>query len=263
MNSDDWDMRFGALGRLYGVDAVALLRHAHFCVIGLGGIGSWTAEALARSGIGRLTLIDLDDVCVTNVNRQIHAVTGNIGRSKVRAMSERIAAFAPDCEIVQIERFFLANHGGAVLPDDADVVVDAIDSVPNKCALISMCRDRDQALVVAGGAGGKRDPGAVRVADLGQATHDPLLRRVRRILRRDYGYSRDLQAPFGVSAVYGEELPVFPRSDGTVSCEREQGSSLRLDCASGFGTAGFVTGAFGFAAAGAAVNLFVRSRLPS
>ncbi len=252
-------MRFGGIERLFGQGSLTTLAKAHVAVVGLGGVGSWAAESLVRSGIGTLTLIDLDDVCITNVNRQVHALEGSIGRSKTSAMAARMALINPDCVIHVHNCFFTTSNAQDLLNPGYDHVVDAIDSMSDKCVLVSECQKRNVPLVVSGGVGGKRDPSCVQVAELGMATNDPLLKRLRRRLRQDFGYSRDLKQPFGCQAVYSTENPMFPWSDGRVCAEPEPNSSLTLDCASGFGTAGFLTGTFGFAAASEVVRKLLES----
>ena len=247
----DYDFRFGGIGRLYGADGLTRLRAAHVCVIGIGGVGSWTVEALARSGVGHLTLVDLDEVCVSNINRQLHALNAEIGRAKTEVMAERVRGINPECAVHPALEFFTEASADALLSTHYDFVVDAIDSLANKCLLIARCRDRKIPLVTCGGAGGRRDPTAVRIADLACTTHDRLLQKVRDRLRKDFGFPRG-ENRFGIDAVYSPESPVYPSRDGTVCAQREtdgNGQALRLNCDSGFGTATFVTGTFGFVAA--------------
>lgn len=251
---DDFTQRFGGIARLYGRSGLERLRAARVAVIGVGGVGSWTVEALARSGIGALTLIDLDDVCVTNVNRQLHALDGAVGRPKVEALADRLRLINPACRVEGLAEFFTASSAARLLEPRYDFVVDATDKLTNKCLIITGSRERGLPVLTIGGAGGKRDGTAVRVADLAHSEQDELLRQVRRKLRRDCGFSRDVRQDFGVVCVYSPEKPVFPWTDGTCATEPEPGSSLQLDCASGFGTATAVTGAFGFAAAGEVVR---------
>ena len=254
-STDDFAERFGGVARLYGRAGLERLRVAHVCVVGVGGVGSWVVEALARSGLGALTLIDLDDVCVTNVNRQLPALDGQIGRPKISVLAERVRLIQPACRVEPVSEFFTAATAGQLLAPRYDFVVDATDKLTNKCVLIAGCRERGLPVLTVGGAGGKRDGTAVRVADLARSEQDELLQQVRRKLRRDFGFPRDLHQEFGVPCVYSPEKPVFPWADGTCANEPEGGGeSLTLDCASGFGTATFVTGAFGFAAAGEAVR---------
>ena len=246
--------RFGGLGRLLGQAALERLHTAHVCVVGVGGVGSWTAEGLARSGVGALTLIDLDDVCVTNVNRQLPALDGQIGRPKVVVLAERARLINPLCRVEPVAEFFTADSAERLLSPPFDYVVDAIDRVSNKVRLIAECRRRGRPCVTVGGAGGKRDATRIRAGDLGEATGDDLLRLVRKKLRRDHGIAHGEGVHFGVRCVYSAERPVYPRADGTCQTEQEPGSSLRMDCASGLGAAVFVTAAFGFAASGEVVR---------
>ncbi len=250
----DYASRFGGLARLYGSEALPRLQAAHVCVIGVGGVGSWTVEALARSGIGALTLIDLDDVCVTNVNRQLPALDGEIGRAKIDVLADRIRLINPDCRVERRAEFFTAATADRLLATNSDFVVDATDKLTNKCLIITGCRQRAIPVLTVGGAGGRRDGTAVRVCDLAHSEMDELLRQVRRKLRRDFGFPREPQADFGVPCVFTPEPPVYPWADGACRSEPEPESTLTLDCATGFGTASFVTGAFGFAAAGEIVR---------
>lgn len=249
--------RFGGIGRLFGRAGLERLAAAHVCVMGVGGVGSWTVEALARSGVGALTLVDLDDVCVTNVNRQLPAVDGQIGRPKVAVLAERVRSINPACRVEAVTEFFTASSADRLLAGGFDYVIDAIDSMSNKALLIAACAERGRRVVAVGGAGGRRDPTQIRSGDLGEASGDELLRLVRKKLRRDHGFAAGQQRGrmhFGVRCVWSEERPVFPWADGTCAAEPEPGSNLKLDCESGFGTAVFVTAAFGLAAAGEAVR---------
>lgn len=249
--------RFGGIGRLFGRDALPRLRAARVAVVGVGGVGSWTAEGLARSGIGHITLIDLDDVCVTNTNRQLPALEGQIGRPKVTALAERIRLINSECSVHPVPEFFTPATAPTLLADSFDFVVDAVDRMSHKALLIAAARGRGAGVVTVGAAGGRRDPTQVRTGDLGDAGNDELLRQVRKKLRRDHGFAKGAargRMNFGVRCVWSEELPVFPHADGTCSRQPESAESLRLDCASGFGAAVFVTGVFGLAAAGEVVR---------
>lgn len=251
---EDFTQRFGGIGRLYGAAGLERLRNAHVAIVGVGGVGSWAVEALARSAIGAMTLIDLDDVCITNVNRQLPAHDGNIGRPKVDALADRVKLINPACRVERAAEFFTASTADELLSPKFDFVFDATDKLSNKCLLIAKSRERGYPVITVGGAGGKRDGTQVRVRDLAHTEQDELLRQVRRKLRRDYGFPRGEQVEFGIPAVFSPEKPIFPWADGTCSAEAEPGSSLTLDCASGFGTATAVTGSFGFAAAGEVVR---------
>lgn len=252
--SEDYLQRFGGLGRLYGAPALPRLRAAHVCVVGVGGVGSWVVEGLARSGVGAITLIDLDDVCLTNVNRQLPALDGNIGRPKVAALAERVKLINPGCVVTTIGEYFTAKTADTLLAKRFDWVVDCVDLMSNKALLIAECTQRGQPVVTVGSAGGRRDATRIRVSDFGGAHGDELLRQVRKKLRRDYGFAKGEGNHYGIPCVSSQEQPVFPWADGTCAIEPEEGSNLRLDCATGFGTAVFITGAFGFAAAGEVVR---------
>lgn len=257
--SSDYRDRFGGLARLYGASALERLQGARVGVVGVGGVGSWTVEGLARSGIGTLTLIDLDDVCVTNVNRQLPALDGQIGRPKVEVLAERVRLINPGCRIEAVSEFFTAATADRLLAPGYDVVVDAIDRMSHKALLIASCRARGVPVLTIGGAGGRRDPTQVRVGDIGEAG-DELLRLVRKKLRRDHGYASGAHrgiTRMGLRAVWSTEAPVYPWADGSCATEPEPGSNLTLDCESGFGTAAFVTGVFGLVAAGEVVRLLL------
>ncbi len=242
--------RFGGIARLYGKDGLAKLRAAHVAVIGVGGVGSWCAEALARSGIGRLTLVDLDEVCVTNTNRQIHALEGSIGRPKVAELTERIGRINPDCVLQARQEFFTALTADAILGDGFDYLIDAIDGLTNKCLLLDECRKRRIPIITCGAAGGRRDGTAVRVDDLNRAKYDKLLFKVRKQLRQKHSFPRGTRK-WKLPCVYSAEPVQYPQPNGSV-CEAkpETDGSLKLDCEAGLGAATHVTAAFGLAAAG-------------
>lgn len=259
----DYLDRFGGVGRLVGHAGLERLRAAHVCVVGVGGVGSWVVEGLARSGVGALTLVDLDDVCVTNVNRQLPALDGNIGRPKVAALADRVRLINPACRVETVAEFFTEATAERLLAPAFDYVVDAIDLMSHKALLIAGCRDRGRRCLTVGAAGGRRDPTQICAGDLGEAENDLLLRQVKKKLRRDHGFAAGAprgRMHFGVRCVWSGERPVFPRADGTCGSEPEAGSNLRLDCESGFGTAVFVTGAFGFVAAGEVVKSLAQIR---
>ncbi|MCM5704334.1 tRNA cyclic N6-threonylcarbamoyladenosine(37) synthase TcdA [Larsenimonas salina] len=256
----DYDFRFGGVRRLYGQTTTARFKQGHIVVIGIGGVGSWSVEALARSGVGRLTLIDLDDVCTSNINRQIHALDGTVGQPKIEVMAERARLIHPGIEVTCCHGFITADNLDQRLPGDADVIIDAIDNVEAKSALINYCKRRKRPLVVTGGAGGLIDPTRVQRADLSRTEHDPLLAKVRYQLRRSYGFTRNPKRSFGVRCVYSDEQRRYPDGQGeTCASKSGLGDSTRLDCAAGFGAATFVTGSFGFAAAALALELLDRN----
>lgn len=250
MASGDNERRFGGVGRLYGEVAAQHLRSAHAVVVGIGGVGSWSAEALARTGVGRITLIDLDMVAESNTNRQIHALDDIWGKAKVVAMAERIRAINPGCQVLCIEDFVTPENVGELLAGDFSVVIDAIDQVRAKVAMIAYCRQRRLPIVVAGAAGGQLDPTRICVSDLSQTVQDPLLAKVRSQLRRSHGFPRDGKK-FSVPAVFSTEPLRYPQADGSCSTAP---SAAGLNCA-GFGSSVCVTATFGLAAAAKAIEL--------
>lgn len=250
----DFERRFGGVRRLYGERGLARLQAAHVCVIGLGGVGSWAAEALARSAVGRLTLIDLDNIAESNVNRQLHAVDGEFGKAKVTAMAERIHSINPLAQVRQIEDFISAENMATMLAGGFDAVLDAIDDARAKVALAAYCRQQKLPLVMAGAAGGRLDSTRVRSGDLAQATGDRLLAKVRTSLRRDHGFPKAASgkksaARFGISCIYSDEPVIRPDA----ACEADNPGLAGLNCA-GYGSSVCVTAAFGMAAAAIVLN---------
>lgn len=252
-------IRFGGIQRLYGEEGQARLARARVLVVGLGGVGSWTAEALARSGIGALTLLDGDEVCVTNVNRQLHALDGTVGQPKVEIMAERLRAVHPGCRVDAVREFFHRTTVDRHFEPEYDYVVDAIDGVLGKAWLLATCRDRGVPVVTCGGAGGRVDPTRVEVADLARTYDDPLLSHVRKKLRVRFGFPRG-KKKFGIPCVFSTEPVILPST-----CSEEpdpaldpddvlDGEPLRLNCEGGLGAVSFVTGTFGFLAAARVVN---------
>ena len=246
-------LRFSGIARLYGLPALEKFFQSRVAVIGIGGVGSWAVESLARSGIGHLTLVDLDDICITNVNRQLHAMDGQIGRQKTEAMADRARAIHPDGEVEVVPSFFNERTAADILDRGFDCVLDAIDTVRHKSLLIAECRSRGISVVTCGGAGGKRDATRIRVSDLAYSGKDALLHQLRRTLRQQHGFPKtplnQKPEPLGIDAVYSDEPPLFPQSDGGVSCDRPEETDLRLNCNSGYGTATHVTASFGLIAA--------------
>lgn len=253
--------RFGGTQRLYGVRSTEWLSQAHFVVIGIGGVGSWAAEALARTAVGRLTLIDLDDVCVTNTNRQIHAMTETVGQMKVDVMADRIRSINPDCQVQTKHAFLTVDNIADHLDDAVDGVIDAIDSLKPKAALIAYCRRHKIPLVTTGGAGGQTDPTQIQVADLSRTRHDPLAAKTRQRLRKMYGFPAADKGKFGVDCVFSTEQLVYPQADGGVCATKPgAGNSTRLDCASGFGASVMVTASFGMTAAAHLVERWLKRK---
>lgn len=251
----DFERRFGGIARLYGAAALARFRHAHVCVIGVGGVGSWVVEALARSAIGQITMIDLDNLAESNINRQIHALTDTLGKAKVTALAERIAQINPFCKVTEIEDFVSADNLDAMIGSRGyDFVIDAIDNVRAKTALIAYCRTQRIQLITIGGAGGQVDPTKIEVRDLCRTEQEPLLAKVRKRLRAQYGFPRGTKNKFGIDAVFSTEplrLPDITDADADASdtddTDMTQGVT-GLNCA-GFGSAMVVTASFGLVAA--------------
>ncbi len=247
--SEQYDLRFGGTKRLYGNEAVEKLATSHVCVVGIGGVGSWAAEALARSGVGEITLIDLDDICTTNINRQIHALTETVGHSKVEVMAGRVRGINPDCIINEIEEFVDPDNLAELITPNIDYVIDAIDSIKAKVALIAYCKRNKIKIITVGGAGGQQDPTQVKVADLAKTIQDPLAAKVRAELRRFHNFSKNPKRRFQVECVFSTEHLMYPKSDGTVCAQKSQADGpMKMDCASGFGAATVVTASFGFVA---------------
>ncbi|MBK8093026.1 MAG: tRNA threonylcarbamoyladenosine dehydratase [Verrucomicrobiaceae bacterium] len=256
---ESYQQRFGGIARLYGVAALPRLSAAHVAVVGVGGVGSWVVEALARSGVGRLTLIDMDDVCITNTNRQLPALAHTVGRPKVAVLAERVAEIHPQCRVEQVIEFLTPANAQRLLAGDFDFVVDAVDRTSIKAQIIATCRARGLPVITSGSAGGRRDATAIKVADLGLAGGDALLKGTRQCLRSDHGFPKSPEGrsmEFGVPCVFSTEKAQYPQADGTCKLTPEPGAEagLRLDCAAGFGAATFVTGTFGFVLAGEVVR---------
>ena len=248
MQSDN-SQRFGGIARLYGEKALQCFQQSHICVIGIGGVGSWAAEALARSGIGQLALIDMDDVCDINTNRQIHALQGNVGKLKREVMAERIRLINPDCQIHIIDDFITEENLQEYVNNRFDFVVDAIDSLRAKVALLAYCKRQKIPLITTGGAGGQMDPTKIAITDLAKTTQDPLAAKVRADLRRKFGFSRDPKKKFGIPCVYSTEQLTYPDgAGGTCSAKASSDGNMKMDCASGFGATTVVTATFGFVA---------------
>lgn len=244
------DLRFGGIKRLYGQQQTLRLFNSHVCIVGIGGVGSWVAEALARTGIGQITLIDMDDICVTNINRQIHALSHSIGELKTEAMAVRIAAINPECRVELIDDFISVDNVSDHIRQDFDYVVDAIDSVKAKAALIAHCKRHKIPVITTGGAGGQVDPTQIKVADISRTIHDPLMSKVRATLRRDYHFSKNPKRKFGIDCVFSTEQLIYPTHDGGVGQQKpDLNGPMRLDCQSGFGAVTMVTASFGFIAA--------------
>lgn len=255
------DSRFSGIDRLYGAGSSARLARAHVAVVGLGGVGSWAAEALARSGIGALTLIDADEVCVSNVNRQSHALEGEFGRAKVDVVGARLRAINPQVLVQALAQFVTVGNLEELLGAGFDAVIDACDALRVKVAMIAFCRRRKIPIVVSGSAGGRSDPTLITARDLSKTEHDILLGLVRKKLRDDFGWTRNPKRYFGVQAVFSRENVNYPQPDGSV-CKTRPGShegALKLDCVGGLGAAMHVTATFGMVAAARVIERLLQS----
>jgi len=261
----DFDRRFGGIARLYGAQGLARFRAAHICIVGVGGVGSWIVEALARSAVGKITMIDLDNLAESNVNRQIHALTDTLGKAKVTALHERIMQINPYCEVTEVEDFLTPDNVGEMIGVGRfDYVIDAIDNVRAKVALIAYCRENKVPLLTSGGAGGQIDPTKIEIRDLCRTEQEPLLAKVRKRLRAWHKFPRGTKNKFGIDAVFSTEPLRFPEgevcevdtddaADGldTVDADgrKQEAGVTGLNCA-GFGSAMVVTASFGLVAAG-------------
>lgn len=258
-----WSDRFAGIERLYGQGTLDRLRVAHVGVVGIGGVGSWAVEALARSGVGRLTLIDADELCVSNTNRQLPALAGQYGRGKVAAMAERCRAINPLIEVAEVASFLTPANMADLLGGGFDLVLDACDSFRVKVELIAWCRRRKQPVITVGAAGGRSDVTQIRVRDLSRTEHDAMLSLIRKKLRGEFGFPRNRDRYFGVPAVYSLENVRYPQADGSVCGLRPQmgkAEALKLDCGAGLGAATHVTGTFAFAAVGKALELLLKPK---
>ena len=255
------DERFRGIDRLYGVGSAARLAGAHVCVVGIGGVGSWAVEALARSGVGRLTLIDADDVCISNTNRQLHALEGEYGRAKVDVMAARARAINPAIEVDAVPQFLTTSNMDELLDRGYDFVLDCCDAFRVKVEMIAWCRRRKIPLIVSGSAGGRTDPTLITVRDLAKTEHDAMLALVRKKLREDFRFPRGPKRYFGVQAVYSLENVRYPQADGSVCGTRPAvggEAGLKLDCGGGLGAATHVTAAFAFAAVSRTIARLLR-----
>jgi len=248
--------RFEGINRLYGNHAAATLKAAHVCVVGLGGVGSWAVESLARSGIGQLTLIDYDEVAESNINRQLPALDSTIGQKKASVLQQRVLDINPACECKVIDDyintenlwdyFYSEQKKGGDYSLKYDFVIDAIDSIKFKAALIYFCRRNKTPIITTGGAGGVTDPGTIKIKDLSRTVNDALAARVRSQLRDEYGFTKNTQRYFGVECVYSDQQKLYPDQKGGVSTRKPGVHGVHLDCRFGYGAASYVTASFAF-----------------
>ena len=272
-NKQAINRRFGGIARLYGDEGLNRLLASHVCVIGVGGVGSWVVESLVRSGVGAITMIDMDVVAESNINRQILAHTDSIGRDKVLVMEERIGQINPDCKVNTVDDFIAVDNLAKYLNSNMNFVVDCIDDFRTKAALIDYCKKAKINIFTVGGAGGQVDPNKVRQSDLSRTQHDVLLAKTRKLLRQDYGFARNLKRSFGVPCVYSDEQLVYPDGRGGITAQRPNNSSSvdveanasglpnnALNCAGGLGSITHTTGSFAFIASAYVINYLVEER---
>ena len=254
--------RFGSLARLYGVEGLQKIQQAHICVIGIGGVGSWVVEALARSGVQQLTLIDGDEISRSNVNRQCHTLESTIGKMKTEVMKQRVLDINPGCHVQTEERYLNGDNIFELLLADVsqpfDCVIDAIDRIKYKALLIYFCKRNKLPVVTTGGAGGLLDPSQIEVKDLSRTWNDPLAASVRLALRQVHNFARNPKRSFGVPCVYSTEQQRYPDKDGNVGYQKPGVAGLSLDCSFGYGSSVMVTGSFGFVAAAKAIELVLK-----
>lgn len=252
--------------RLLGQKALSALRHSRVLVVGVGGVGTWVLESLARSGVGGLGLVDLDEICVSNINRQLHALHSTVGQSKVLVMGARLKDINPELELDIIEDFYTPETSEEIFKRPYDLVIDAVDSLRAKVHLACVCRDKKIPLIMIGGAAGKRDPRKIHIADLADTLQDSLLFRVRKNLRTHHGFplpqkkrkDGPAQKKMKIVCITSSEPAVYPDGEGGV-CERPRGGdSGKLDCQTGMGSASFITGAFGLYAASVAIERLLK-----
>jgi molybdopterin/thiamine biosynthesis adenylyltransferase len=257
MDTELLNDRFVGFKQLVGPEAFACITAASVCVVGLGGVGSWAVEALARSGVGSLTLVDLDEVCITNINRQLHALTDTIGLSKAQILADRVRQINPDCMVRVVKKFFPAKTAGEILSDPFTLVLDTIDTAEHKTLLLAECVEREIPAITVGSAGNRLTPQLARVEDLSKTIHDPLLQIVRKKLRQDYAFPRSERTKFDIPCVYAPQQR-GPREE-VPACEADGSPRSRAkSCNAGLGSAVFVTGTIGFIAASEAVALMTK-----
>ncbi len=267
-NTEDYNQRFGGIARLYGIDGLKNLLKAHVLVVGLGGVGSWAAESLARSGVGAITLVDLDDICITNTNRQLQASSDQFGKLKIHVIRERILSINPQCAVNAIEDFFTERSADSILNLKFDYVIDAIDSLQNKCLLAAKCREKNLPVIITGGAAGKINPAQIQIADLGECINDSLIFKMRKRLRQEFNFpsgessTSSKKQKFEIMCVFSPEGPMFPTADGGVCSMPDADTNLKMDCETGMGSVSHITSIFGLMAAGHAVNTIAKNPAP-
>ena len=252
---------FAGIERLYGKDAYALIKNMHVCVIGIGGVGSWVVEALARSAVGKITMIDYDTIATSNVNRQIHTLSSTLEQKKCSAMLERVKQINPNCDVNIIDDFITIENMPELLSNNYDYVVDAIDSIKFKAGIIYYCKRNKIPIITTGGAGGLTDPSVIKVVDLSKTYNDALAATVRSTLRDKYNFTRNPKRSFRIDCVFSSQQQLYPKEDGTVSHQKPGIHGVSLDCRFGYGAASFITGTFGFIATAHIIKKYLKVKL--
>jgi len=255
---ENFDIRFGGIQRLYGLENFEKIQKSHVCVIGLGGVGSWTVEALARTGVGKITLVDFDDICVSNTNRQLHAQKENVGKMKTQALKERILLINPEVEVETFDEPFGEDTEESIFKSNFSVVVDSLDHNLTKFILVQACSKRKIPVVMSGSAGGRSDFTKIEVGDISLSREDAMLASIRKKLRQRGGFPR--KGKMGIPCVFSGEKTKFMNFEGCITYDRPENFNKPLDCATGLGTATHVTGGFGFALADLAVQALLKAK---
>lgn len=254
----DYEERFDSVSRVYGASALKALSEANVCIIGVGGVGSWVAEALARTGIGSMTVVDGDSITRSNVNRQIHTLESSLGRLKSEEMRLRIMDINPECECRSVNDYINEDNVSELLNSGFSLVIDAIDRIKYKSAIIYYCKRNKIPVITVGGAGGLLNPTKVEVSDLTKTWNDPLSAGVRSRLRYKYNFPSNLKRSFGIPCVYSTEQRRYPEKDGTIGYSKPGVKDLSLDCSFGYGSSVSVTATFGFIAAEKSIEMIIK-----
>lgn len=261
MTSETYKNRFSGIGRLYGLQQAEIIRAMHVCIVGIGGVGSWAVEALVRSGVGCVTLIDYDTIAESNINRQIHAGTRSLDTKKCQALADRVKDINPDCECRIIDDYLTADNLFDYMSTDYDYVIDAIDSIKFKSAMIYHCKRNKIPIITTGGAGGLTDPTQIGIRDLNKTYNDPLAAKVRSQLRSSYGFTRNTKRYFGIECVYSTEQQRYPKEDGSIGFEKPGIHGISMDCNFAYGSVTMVTGTFGFIAAARVIEKTLKKKM--
>lgn len=256
--SQSYQQRFGGLIRLYGTQTCYKLLHSHILIIGIGGVGSWLAEALVRSGVGTISLMDLDDICVTNTNRQCHTTRLTVGLPKTTIMAQRLKDINPEVTAHCIDDFIDKSNIAEHIHPKFSLVIDAIDNAIDKTEVIAYCKKNQQLIITIGSSGGKKDPSKIAYEDLAKTTGDPMFLKIRNNLRRKHGFSRDTKQLFGIEAIYSAEPMIYPDNKGETSSSKDFiQPGEKLDCGSGYGASTMMTASFGLLAASRAIETII------